>query len=390
MISFEEASKIIFSGIPKAAKETVPLKRSPGRILATAIVADADMPPFSRSAMDGYACRRSDVDRPLKIIEEIPAGNFPLNPIAEGQCARIMTGAPIPEGADVVIRVEDTYVDQEGYVVIREAGANTNIRYRGEDVEQGDVLIPAGTLIRKQHVGIMATVGVGDPEVFLRPRVGVISTGSELVPLHEQPGPSQIRNSNGPQLGAQLSDLGIEANHCGIVADNEELITERIREAVDANDVVLISGGVSAGDYDFVPDLLSEMGFDILFHKMKVRPGKPLLFARKEDKFVFGVPGNPVSTFVQFEVLIRPFLYAWMGRSRPVSRYRMPMGRDLKLNPIPLRYFIPVLLDESGVVPVEYHGSGHLASYIQAEGILDLPANTESLTRGELVDVILL
>lgn len=387
MISFDEAKKIVNSKALKTGSEKVTLDQSAGRVLAMNIKADMDMPPFSRSAMDGYACRQEDLGKPLKIIEEIPAGKNPQKKIMAGQCAKIMTGAPIPEGSDWVVMVENTSINETGLIVVSENGKNPNIRQKGEYIRKGQVIIPEGTRITKQHVGIMAMAGILQPEVFNKPSVGIISTGSELVPVGRQPEISQIRNSNGPQLIAQLQDLRINATDYGIITDHRSLIKDTLEMAIEENDVVLISGGVSAGDYDYVPSILEEIGFSILMHKMKVRPGKPLLFAESGNRVVFGIPGNPVSTFVQFEMLIRPFLLKKMGSDNPENLWKMPMGIDFDHKAGPLRYFLPVKFDGNGVIPLLYHGSGHLTAYSEASGILVIPEGKGPVKMGEIVNV---
>ncbi len=386
MISFEEALNIALSvEFNEPAVESVVLGQCIGRVLAAPVLSDTDMPPFSRSAMDGYACRRADLKDPLEVVEEIPAGHFPGKMIQKGQSAKIMTGAPVPDGCDWVVRIEDTFINEEGKVVITKAGKVSNIRYQGEDAGKGEILIPAGTMVKKQHIGIMAATGMVHSDVYCLPKVGVIATGSELVPPSDKPGISQIRNSNGPQLIAQLQDNGITGKNYGIAADEQEGMKGLFLKSVSDNDVVLISGGVSAGDYDFVPELLSGAGLEIKFHKMNVRPGKPLLFAAKQGKYVFGIPGNPVSTFVQFEVLVKPFLLKMMGCEKPVKPHMMPMGLDYTHMSSHLRIFIPVRFEDSGAIPLEYHGSGHLTSYAGADGILEIPENTEFISSGEPV-----
>jgi molybdopterin molybdotransferase len=385
MISFEEAQKIVFSSVKLLDQEAVDLQNALGRILAEPILADSDIPSFSRSAMDGYACRAEDQDQPLDIIEEIPAGKFPGKMIGPGQCARIMTGAPVPAGCDLVIRVEDTRLNASGQMEIMVKGTSSNIRLQGEDVKKNGKIILPGQQINKQHVGIMAMVGCTHPVVYRQPSVGVISTGAELVGHDQKPDQSQIRNSNGPQLMAQVSNLGLLASNYGIVTDVPELIREKILNTTNRHDVVLISGGVSAGDYDFVPGILQEIGMNIKMHKMKTRPGKPLLFAVNDHHYVFGVPGNPVSTFVQFECLIKPFLLKLMGSKSFDVRMPMLMGEDYQHLESSLHFFIPVRIDSEGIFTLPYHGSGHLTAYAEAEGILEIPPGKSYIRKGEKV-----
>ncbi len=387
MTGFDEAYQLILSFAKTGGKESVDLHGAMGRILASAVNADADMPPFDRSAMDGYACRREDLNKKLKVIEEIPAGSPPLKEISEGTCSKIMTGAEIPRGADCVVKVEDSKSLPDYKVEFAVAGNVNNIRRRGEDLSKGDLLIEKGTKLGNQHIGLLAMVGCVDPEVYCQPKVGVLSTGSELVNAVEIPTSSGIRNSNGPQLMSQLKSFGIEAIDLGIVEDDEGSLRSIIESNLNDLDVLLVSGGVSMGDYDFVPGVISDLGFDIKLHKMKVRPGKPLLFAVRDQKFVFGLPGNPVSTLVQFEVIIKPFLLKLMGASRMDGRIKIELGEELMLKSLPLRFFVPVKIESGLAYPLEYHGSGHLASYSRADGILEIPENTSLIKKKELVYV---
>jgi molybdopterin molybdotransferase len=283
--------------------------------------------------------------------------------------------------------VEDTRIQTVDIVEILSNKGNCNIRFTGEDLKKGDVLIRKGTLINKQHLGLMAMVGYVEPLVYNQPRVGVLSTGSELVESDKQPAASGIRNSNGPQLLAQLDALGIDAQDFGIVKDQKDLIRQLLESKLGNLDILILSGGISMGDYDFVPEILQEIGFDIKIHKIKVRPGKPLLFAIREDTIVFGLPGNPVSTFVQFEVMIKPFLLKSMGIREEPEQLKMVMGSELELKEIPLKYFAPVKFKDGKVYPLEYHGSGHLAAYSEANGILEIPENTNYIKKNDLVYV---
>jgi molybdopterin molybdotransferase len=387
MIEFDKAYSLIQSFANPISEEHVGLNESSGRVLAENILADMDMPPFNRSAMDGYACRKSDIDLPLKIIDEIPAGKKPAKIINEGTCARIMTGAEIPEGADCVVKVEEVRTLSEDHVEFDADGHVNNIRFAGEDLKKGEVLIPKGKLLNKQHIGLMAMVGCTNPLVYKQPKVGILCTGSELVDPDTTPGVSGIRNSNGAQLQAQLRSLNVVGDNYGIVKDDKASIRQVIESNIEKIDILLLSGGISMGDYDFVPDVLKEIGFDIKLHKIKVRPGKPILFAVRGDTFVFGLPGNPVSAFVQFEIIIKPFLLKMMGIESEMDKIKMVMGEAFSLKVLSLRYFVPVKFVDGLVFPLEYHGSGHLASYVEADGILEIPEQTSLIKKDDLVYV---
>jgi len=384
---FEKALKLILSKASQPGYETVLLEESINRILARDILADSDMPPFNRSAMDGYAIRKEDLHKPLKIIDEIAAGTVANKKINKKECAKIMTGAPIPEGADFVVMIEDTSLNENSEVIISGLKESSNIRYRGEDLRKGDVILKRGALVKKQHIGLMASVGEVNPQVYLKPKINILSTGSELVEPDMVPLGAEIRNSNGVQILSQLKSIGLEGNFLGIARDDPDYIREMIDQSLHSCNVLLITGGVSMGDYDFVPEVLTELGFEITLHKIKVRPGKPLLFAKRKGQFVFGIPGNPVSAFVQMEVVIKPFLYKLMGSDNVTTVYKMVLGEDFKRKKSQLKLFVPVKIIEGEVFLVEYHGSGHLASYAEADGIMEVNEEIESIKKQETVNV---
>jgi molybdopterin molybdotransferase len=298
-----------------------------------------------------------------------------------------MTGAPVPDGVDFVVKIEDTSLNERGKVVITGFNGASNIRYQGEDVRKGDVILKRGTLVKKQHIGLLASLGEVNPQVYLAPKIDILSTGSELVEPNNDPVGSEIRNSNGVQIMSQLKSIGLEGNYLGIARDDPDYIRKMIEQCLNSCNVLLITGGVSMGDYDFVPAVLMELGFDITLHKMKVRPGKPLLFATRKNQFIFGIPGNPVSAFVQMEVVIKPFLYKLMGADNPVSVYSMVMGEDFKRKKSQLKLFVPIKIVDGKVFLIEYHGSGHLASYAEAEGIMQVDEGIESIKKQETVNV---
>jgi molybdopterin molybdotransferase len=358
------------------------------RVLAEDVFADMDMPPFNKSAMDGYACRHRDLGRELKIIEEIPAGSVPNKIIGENQCARIMTGAMVPEGADFVLMKE--FAEKSGPDTIRctKPSQHSNICYRAEDLREGDRILSKGTLLNPSHIAVLATFGIYWPLVFSIPAVAVISTGNELVEPDQVPREQQIRNSNGPQLMAQLEKMGISADYLGIVNDCEQDVYDSLHYALGKYDVILISGGVSVGDYDYVPAVLEKLGAVIQLHGLNVKPGKHLLFATLKGKAVFGLPGNPVSSFVQFELLVRQFLLKKMGCEKNSTELNVPMAVNYYRQKAENLLFVPVSFTDDGMVqPVEYHGSAHIHAYTMADGILEIPVGKNELMKGEFVHV---
>ncbi|HOX24262.1 MAG TPA: molybdopterin molybdotransferase MoeA [Candidatus Krumholzibacteria bacterium] len=388
MITFEQATAIVLGSARYLGDERVPLSACLGRVLAADARADLDLPPFDKSAMDGFACRRADLPGPLVVVATVAAGATPTAALAPRQCARIMTGAPIPRGADCVVKFEDAEVLPDGTVRSGVAARSDNICRQGEDARRGGTVLPRGTRIGPQHVAVLATVGCAQVPVARRPRVAILATGDELVPVDARPAPGQIRNSNGPQLEAQALAAGVLPAVYGPVRDDREDLTRALRQAAAEHDVVLLSGGVSEGDFDLVPQAMQDVGLVIRFDRVAVKPGRPTTFAVGPDVWCFGLPGNPVSTFLQFEFLVKPLLRRLMGcdREPPVVTARLA-------GPVSRRHadresWLPVMLTDAGdAQPLEYHGSGHINALWRADGIIAVPAGTKSLAKGALVRV---
>jgi molybdopterin molybdotransferase len=388
MISFEKALEIVMGNAFSTGTEVVRWTDSMDRILAENIFSDTDLPPFDRSSVDGFACRKSDLDRELEIIETIPAGKWPSESVRAGQCSRIMTGAPVPEGADCVIMVEDTEIVNPDKIRFKGSFLKDNIACRGEDVREGDVVLRAGKLIKPQDIAVMASVGHISVVVGKKPRVAVISSGSELVEPSEKPSRQGIRNSNSSQLLAQISRTGISGCYYGIAPDDEEITLDLVRKALSENDIVIITGGVSMGDFDFVPSVLEKAGVKILFDRIAVQPGKPTTFGVHGTGVVFGLPGNPVSSFIQFEMLVRPFIYKTMGYDWKPYEIRLPIREQYKRKNAGRLALIPVAItDDHSVVPVDYHGSAHISALPYADGIIRLGVGETVIEKGKIVNV---
>jgi molybdopterin molybdotransferase len=347
------------------------------------------MPPFDKSAMDGYACRAEDLESPLEVVATIPAGRMPDAAIGPGQCAKIMTGGVVPEGADCVVMIEHTEMCDGKVVVTKKTGA-LNICYRAEDVKKGDVVLRKGTLISPSEIAVLAAVGCSDVPVSRRPVIGIVATGNELVDPSGTPAAAEIRDSNSAQLFSQTELSGCTPVDLGIVPDVPEAIAEVIEREEAAIDIFLFSGGVSMGEFDFVPRVLREQGFELLFEKIAIKPGKPTVFGRKDDTYVFGLPGNPVSTFVIFELFVRPFCYALMGCGCAGLAITAELAGTVRRRKSDRLAHFPVWLDADGKVrPVEYHGSAHIHAYAMADGFISIPIGTTEMRAGSTVRVIL-
>lgn len=389
--TLEQALQVVLESAPAMESEQVELADTIGRILAQDVISDVDMPPFDKAAMDGYACCRADLGRELAIVETIPAGCTPRQRIGTGQCARIMTGAMVPEGADCVIMVEQT--EQPAADRVRFTGKQTrdNICPRGEDVAAGQTLLRRGIRIKPQHIAIAAAAGCTRPEISRQPQVAVISTGDELMPPDRRPCGAQIRNSNGDQSCAQIRQAGAIARSYGIVADCPDSIEAVLRRALAENDLVLLSGGVSAGDYDYVPQIMRRIGIDVLFDKVAIKPGKPTVFGLCDAACCFGLPGNPVSCFVVFELLVKPFLYRMMGHEYSPSCVLLPLAFPVEHGQINRQSWIPVAIrDASLVEPIECHGAAHIAALSTADGLISMDAGVARIDQGVPVAVRLI
>ncbi|GAB4329860.1 MAG: molybdopterin molybdotransferase MoeA [Bacteroidales bacterium] len=391
MIKFHEALSIVEQVSFRVATERVPLKKAVGRVLAEEVFSDMDMPPFNKSAVDGYACRLSDLSMELEVLEIVPAGKTPEKKVSEGTCIKIMTGAPVPEGADAVIMVED--VEETGPNKIRylKDKVKDNICLTGEDIRKGDLMLTPGTLLKPQHIAVLASVGVTEPRVYRKVQVGIISTGDELVEPSVKPAPAQIRNSNAWQLYAQVLEMGAIPDYIGIAEDNEESTRKKIVRALEGNDVVLLTGGVSMGDYDYVPKVMKDLGLELKFDSIAVQPGRPTTFAARQRQFVFGLPGNPVSSFVQFNMLVKPFIYLLSGHKyRPVM-VRTGLATDYNRKKSTRMGLVPVRLnDDYEAVPLEYHGSAHINAYVDADGFMIVPMGVQTIKKGESADIRLI
>jgi len=388
MIKFEEAYKIVMGASFSTGTESVPFTESPGRVLATAVKSDMNMPPWNRSSVDGFACRNSDLGNELKVLETVAAGKMPSQAITPGTCTRIMTGAAVPEGADYIFMLEDAETVADGRVKFTGKEGKQNISKAAEDVRKGETILTSGRFIRPQDIAVMAMAGATTVTVGCRVKVGVISTGNELVEPDQVPGEAQIRNSNAWQLMAQIARAGAEGRYYGIATDDITSTENLLKKAVGENDVVLISGGVSAGDFDFVPQVITSMGLTIHFNEVAVQPGKPLTFCTGDRKILFGLPGNPVSTFVQFEVTVRPLIAKMMGVTVEEPPVLLLLGADWSRKRAGRMAWIPVILNKEGeAVPIEYHGSAHITALPQAWGIVAIPLGQSWIQKGEPVSV---
>lgn len=387
MLEYKDALSLILSTSTTLLVEKIELQNSLNRILASDVFHDMDMPPFNKSAMDGFACRRSEVNNELEIIETIYAGKNPVKIIGENQCYKIMTGAVVPKEADLVFKKEDSKLTSDGKVICANPSSGNNICYRGEDIKKGELILQKSTLLAARHLPVLAGAGITHPEVYCQPVVSVFATGTELVEPEEKPLPFQIRNSNSSQILAQLASIGIKPVYGGILKDEIDSIKNKISEAFLSNDLIILTGGVSVGEYDLIPEILNELGFEILVRRTGIKPGKPMSFAKKDNKYCFGLSGNPVSSFIQFELYVKPFLYSLMGHSFQPNTLRLPLGFDYDRSKADRINFIPSFINDTmEIVPVEFHGSAHINALSGASHLLEVPKGINTIKKGELVN----
>jgi len=388
MISFDKAYEIVMNSVFETGNESVPFTDSAGRILSEDISSDIFMPPFNRSAVDGYACRKNDLQNDLEVLEVISAGMIPLKDPGKNQCSKIMTGAIVPDNCDLVFMVEDSEMLPSGKVRFTGKDPKINISFKGEDVRPGDIVLGNGMLLKPQDIAVMASVGHTIVKVKKKPLVGVLSTGDELVEPSYSPDISKIRNSNAYQLISQVERAGGVSRYYGIAPDIEKITYEMVQKAIAENDIVLITGGVSMGDFDFVPAVLERAGVKILFDQVNVQPGKPTTFGIHSKAVIFGLPGNPVSSFIQFETLVRPFINGMMGYKWSPAEKMLPIAVCYERKSTSRLGWVPVLITEnSEVMPVEFHGSAHISALSGADGIMVVKEGIKIIEKGEIVSV---
>jgi molybdopterin molybdotransferase len=400
MITVKEALRQILSTINPLGMEKINLLDALGRVLGGDVAAGRNIPPKDNSAMDGYALRFKDTagaspERPviLEVIEDIPAGAVPEKSVAAGQASRIMTGAPIPEGADAVLRMEDTEKDGTLVRIKTEVALRQDIRSAGEDVREGEIVIPRGTVIKPAEIGMLASLGRSFVSVYQRPTVAVLATGNELVDIDENPSPWKIINSNSYSAAAQVMDCGALAMQLGIARDEREDLLAKFQAAMRA-DVIISSGGVSVGDYDLVKDIMKEVGNRMQFWQVAMRPGKPLAFGTIGNVPIFGLPGNPVSSMISFEQFVRPALLKMMGHKNIFRKaVKAVLKEDLKKRK-ELTHFIRsfVELDDGRYTAstTGEQGSGILKSMVRANGLIVMPEDAEIIKAGSVVTVQLI
>jgi molybdopterin molybdotransferase len=365
--------------------ESVALEEAIGRVLAGEVVSPIDSPPFDKSTRDGFALAAENGGAGFRVRETIAAGAAQGRSLLPGECARIMTGAELPPGADRVASKECVEV-RDGVARVLRREREANVVRRGENLSRGGIVMRP-KVIAAQDIGILAASGIAVVRVSVPPSIGILCTGEEVRSPGLPLGPGQIYDSNGPQLEAQLRAMGCPARRRGIVGDDPAKLTEEIARALEEHEVLILSGGVSVGDFDYASKCLEDVGAKILFHGVAVKPGKPALFARRGDSWIFGVPGNPVSTFVIFEILVKPFLYGRMGLEWEPRVFRGFLGKTVRRADVQRLEYLPVHSRGDVVTPVAFQGSAHLNALGDADGLIVIERGVARLKRGTRIDV---
>jgi len=397
LIDYPDAERLVLENVPRLREESLPLADAQGLALARDLMARFDSPPFDNAAVDGYAVRSADAEagRTFAVVDEAPAGRPAAKSVGAGEAIKIFTGGVIPTRADAVVMVENTSGWGEEFELRKAASPGQNIRGRGGDVREGEVILRAGIEIGAPEIALAATQGYGELPVYRRPKVVVLSTGTELVtPGERDLSPGEIYDSNSFATVAQAREAGAEARRMQAASDDADTLRDALREALESADVVVTSGGVSVGEKDLVKSTLLELGVDQVFWGVKFKPGKPLFFGKRDNVRFFGLPGNPVSAMVCFELFVRPALMRMMGREdrrRPhISVY---FDEDVS-NSFGRMHAMRVTLErtERGwrAESVGAQGSGLVSSLTKADALALIGPESEGIRAGESVEAIVL
>jgi len=397
MITVDQALNIVLANISRLGTEAVELDHALGRILAQDVCADLDLPPFDRARMDGFAVRSADVAAApitLQVVGEVAAGASFEGDVGAGQAVKIFTGAPMPHGADAVQMIEVTAQSGEQVVIKEPVTPGQFVTPRASEVESGKLIAEQGHEIGPAEMSVLASFGYAAPRVAIHPSIAVMSTGSELVEVSAKPHGAQIRNSNSYTIASYAARAGAAARSLGTIQDTPEATWRALRDATGKYDIVITSGGVSMGDYDLVKGALVELGAEIFFDKVGIRPGKPTVFARLDSTYYFGLPGNPVSTSVTFNVFARPAIRKMLGDRDPLlPTVRAIAARDIR-DSSNRRSYLPGRLNiEQGsalVTPLKWGGSSDLVAFMNANALIIVREDTHEISQGEPVDTMLL
>ncbi len=377
MIDLDNARNLLLKSIKdhNLKYETCDLNIALNRTVSSDIIANSNLPSFNCCAMDGFACRRSDLKSELTIIEKVIAGTSPIKKINKNECSSIMTGAELPRGSDCVFIVEESKYLSDNAVIFTGKNTKNNIKHIGDLVKEGDLLLSKGTVLTPQHLALLATFGITDLDIYISPRISVMATGSELVEPNLTPSHSQIRNSNSIQTISQIKKLGLHANYLGIIPDKIEILEQAVSKSISNNDVTILSGGVSMGEYDMTATVIKNLSHTTLFEKIAIKPGMPnIIGVTNNNRYIIGLPGNPVASFVVFELLIKPFLLTLCGGEYTTPKIALPLNEKIDNNKSNRAKVVPIVIDNNRVTSLKYKGSADLTSICEADGLIIIPS----------------
>lgn len=402
-ISVNEAINRVMCHVQSIAAEEIPLSASYGRILAEPVIAKHDVPSFHRAPYDGFAIRAEDSSNAgklagtsFRIVDIVGAGSLASKSLMPGEAVRIMTGAAMPEGSDAVVMLEQAQLDEagEGFTVRKPFAQWENVSLQGEDARQGEIMIESGQFIHPGTIALLATFGYSSVRVAQKPRVGIISTGSELLEVHEPLAPGKIRNSNGPMIAAQLARMHLPFEFYGSMKDDLENGFEFMEQTLPKVDCLITTGGVSVGDFDYLPAIYEQLGAKVLFNKVAMRPGSVTTVAVKDGKLLFGLSGNPSACYTGFELLARPALLSMMGCSKPYLPYtKAVLAEDFsKANPFTrfVRAIYKFDHDRATIAPAGFNKSNAVSSIARGNAFIVLPGGTRGFRKGDWVEALLL
>jgi molybdopterin molybdotransferase len=392
MISPDEAKKLILQNTEVLASDLLDLSAAQGRYISRPVLSIYDHPFFDQSAMDGYAIRFEDLAKfeTLLVTDEIPAGKTELPVLKPGEAFRIYTGAAVPDSADTIVIQEHTERKDDTLIVLKQPNKSANIRRQGEQIQKGDVALKSGHKLNAASIGFLASIGLSEVSVCAVPRISIVATGNEFLTPGEELVPGKIFESNGIMLSVALKEEGISSSKI-TCEDNVQSLSNLLINLAKSNDILLITGGVSVGDYDFTPEALKLAGFEIIFHKINQKPGKPLLFAKRKDGVLaFGLPGNPQSVLSCYYQYVIPAIRKKQGtENNSLQKCMLPLAQDVK-NTTGKTLYIPARITDEGIEQLTGKGSHALQSYAMANAVIELPPEPQELKAGTVVLVHML
>ncbi len=388
MVNIDEALDIIYKRVGQKSRDIVPIEDSIGKIVATEYRASFDLPRFDNSAMDGYAVKLVDANRSVRVVDTIYAGDTPERELRDGEAIKIMTGAPIPKGSEAIVPIEDTKsLTKDTIILPPNIKKDAMIRWRGEDIKSGEIFLEANRRVTGYTLALLASQGISHIEVFREPKVVIFSTGEELKAHYEKIEKHQLYNSNAPMFYARAKELGADVSYISSSGDNLEKLKESVKEALDA-DLILTSGGVSVGDKDFTIDAFRELGMEILFSKVDIKPGKPTTFGRIDNSFIVNLPGNPLASMVNFEMFVKPIILKLSGT---LKFYHKTITTKIRENYSFRGGRYSVILGEwngDTFMPIKNQKPGMVSPLDRADGMVVTTPNINSFSKNQIVKMI--